>query len=573
MSRRVWSFDDLARFLRYEDPEVRAWAVDRLVRHYDDQATELIAQYLFDDHEMTPEVVAAHLARHGKPAHIPLLERAVKSLRGLPAARALEALVRLRAPGAIDQVRAASGRKDFDVECWAQVAEALAGSPEPPARRELRDLLQRRADWFGRPPLFRAALGIVGPDEGRAFLQDWVRSLQWRGLSDDDTAEAFRILMDDLEIDDCGWCFRTNLAGRIDFARTMKAIEAAYDCEVREAIGDATCERLAAALGGGAWDAITTTLAKAIRERARDVRKRGDTLPARIVEVAEFWGTAEARAAVEGLGQPLRDWVVGLLLSALVKMARYRNYALAVEKGEGSVEGLLPLLEIETSLLLDTLPAALGEAVARLKDDPAAEASARRTVEERCLAILAARGPFFPQAMALETLGELRSLSAIDEIIDFLAEENSYLYESAEHALSLLGEAVIEPARARLASGRTEADIAHSLLIVLAEIGTPEALRVVVDHLDDFVEAAGAADAARWMALFGARELIDPLRRHLSRDVPMVGQALLLLGAIHNVRVPEENAIRRAIDDYFKQPDGGEGSGTPPADGSDRYLM
>jgi len=573
MSPRLWSFDDLARFLRYEDPEVRAWAVDRLARHYHDQATDVVAQYLFDDHEVTPELVATHLARHGKPAHIPLLERAVKSLRGLPSARALEALVRLRAPGAIDQVRAASGRKDFDVECWAHVAEALADSPEPPARRELRELLKRRADWFGLPPLFRAALAITGSDDGRTLLQDWVRSLQWRGVSDDDTAEAFRILMDHLEIDDCGWCFRTNLAGRIDFARTLKSIESAYDCDVRSALGEAACARIAAALEGGVWDAITATLARTIRERAREVRKRGDDLPARIVEVAEFWGNAEARAAVEGLGQPLRDWVVGLLLSALVKMARYRNYALAVEKGEGDIDALLPLLEVETSQLLDTLPAAFKRAIEKLQDDPGAEATARRTVEERCLAILAARGPFFPQAMALEILGELRSLSAIDEIIEFLAEENSYLYESAEHALSALGEAVVETARARLDSGRADADTAHSLLIVLAEVGTPEALRVVLDHVDDFVEAAGAADAARWMALFGARELIEPLRRHLSRDVPMVGQALLLLGAIHNVRVPEENAIRQAIDDYFKQPDGGEGSGTPPADGSDKYLM
>jgi len=132
---------------------------------------------------------------------------------------------------------------------------------------------------------------------------------------------------------------------------------------------------------------------------------------------------------------------------------------------------------------------------------------------------------------------------------------------------------VVEIARARLDSGKSDSDTVHSLLIVLAEVGTPEALRVVLDHVDDFVEAAGAPDAARWMALFGARDLIEPLRRHLPRDVPMVGQALLLLAAIHNVRVPEENAIRQAIEDYFKQPDGGEGGGTPPADGSDKYLM
>jgi len=50
---------------------------------------------------------------------------------------------------------------------------------------------------------------------------------------------------------------------------------------------------------------------------------------------------------------------------------------------------------------------------------------------------------------------------------------------------------------------------------------------------------------------------------------------VLLLAAIHNVRVPEEPAIRRAIDDYWKkQPDGDEGSDEPETgDGSDKYLM
>jgi len=41
------------------------------------------------------------------------------------------------------------------------------------------------------------------------------------------------------------------------------------------------------------------------------------------------------------------------------------------------------------------------------------------------------------------------------------------------------------------------------------------------------------------------------------------------------VRVPEEAAIRSAIDDYWKKhPDEGEDGGEPgPGDGSDKYLM
>jgi hypothetical protein len=99
-------------------------------------------------------------------------------------------------------------------------------------------------------------------------------------------------------------------------------------------------------------------------------------------------------------------------------------------------------------------------------------------------------------------------------------------------------------------------------------------LKVVLDHFDTFVDAAGAGDAARWMSLFGARELIDPLRRILPQDTAQVGQAVLLLAGVHNVRVPEEAAIRRAIDDYWKErPEESEGGESGPDDGSGKYVM
>ena len=44
-------------------------------------------------------------------------------------------------------------------------------------------------------------------------------------------------------------------------------------------------------------------------------------------------------------------------------------------------------------------------------------------------------------------------------------------------------------------------------------------------------------------------ESIEPLRDWLDEDPPLVGQALLLLGAIHNVSIPEEAEILRAIED------------------------
>jgi len=577
MPARLWSFNDLARFLRFEDPEVRYWAADRLARHYGKEATDVLAPYLFDEHDLTPELVASHLGRHGSPAHLSVLTRGARTLRGSSSARALEALVRLRAPDSIDLVHQAFDRRDYDEECWSFILEALAERGDDPARRELQAFLKKRADWFGSPSILSSALKVTEPGEYRAVLQAWIRSLQWKGAGGGDTGEAFRVLMDHLQIDDAGWCFRTNLSGRIDFERTLKAIESAYNCDLRGSLGDETVKAIAAALTAGAFEDSAATLARTIRERARAITVApGDDLVDRIVEAAAFWADPAVVASVEGLGPHLREWIIGFLISAVVKMAGYRNYDLEVRRSAGDLDALLPLLEVETSFMLDGLPQAIRKAVEAAGDSGTpARSAARRAVEDRCLAILASRGPFFPQAMALETLGELRSAGAVNEIIDFLEEENSYLYEAAEHAVAKLEDAVIEPARARLEAGNLEDDSGHSLLIILCETGHPDALKLVLEHADFFVETAGPGNAARWMSLFGARELIDPLRRQLPKDTAQVGQALLLLGAIHNVRVPEESAIRGAIDEYWKKhPDEGEdGDESGPGDGSDKYLM
>ena len=577
MPERLWSFKELARFLRFEDPEVRYWAADRLARHYTKEATDLLAPYLFDEHDLTPELVAAHLGKHGAAAHLPVLARGVKTLRGLPAARALEALVRLRAPESLEAVKDAFDRRDFEEECWSCVLDALAERGDAPARRELLAFLKRRADWVGSPAILSSALQVTGPGEYRALLQAWIRSLQWKGASDGDAGEAFRVVMDHLQIDDCGWCFRTNLNGRIDFERTLKAIESAYNCELRSALGEEAVRTIAAALEAGAFEDSAATLARTVKDRARGIRPApGDNLADRIVEVAVCWADAEVVGLVEGLGPHLREWVIGFLIAAVVKMARYRNYELEVRRSAADLDALTALLEEETSFLLDSLPQAIKKAVEASGEIGAPGRSlARRRVEDRCLAILACRGPFFPQGMALETLGELHSVGAVNEIMDFLTEENSYLYEAAEHALAKLEEAVIEPARARLAAANIEEDAGHSLLITLCEVGTPEALKLILEHHEFFVDAAGPGNSARWISLLGAREMIDPLRRHLPKDTAQVGQAILLLAAIHNMRVPEEAAIRRAIDDFWKKrPEEGEDGEDPgPGDGSDKYLM
>src|SRR5437899_3100681 len=151
MAERLWSLNDLARFLRYEDSEVRYWAAD------------LLAPYRFDEHDLTPELVASHLGRHGGGGHLPVLARGVRTLRGMPAARALEAMVRLRAPESIDLVHEAFERRDFDEECWSFILDALADRGDPPARGELQAFLKKRADWFGSPSILPSALQVTEP--------------------------------------------------------------------------------------------------------------------------------------------------------------------------------------------------------------------------------------------------------------------------------------------------------------------------------------------------------------------------------------------------------------------------
>jgi HEAT repeat protein len=162
--------------------------------------------------------------------------------------------------------------------------------------------------------------------------------------------------------------------------------------------------------------------------------------------------------------------------------------------------------------------------------------------------MLEAQGPFFPKVIALDTLGELGALHFVPEVMEYLSDENSYVYGAAERALSRMGEAIVKPARARLESGQVDPDAAHSLLVLLCDLGSKTSWEVVAGHLDWFMEEVGAGSTAEWASLFGMEELIEPLRDWLEEDPALVGQALLFLGAMHNVRIPEEEEILQAIE-------------------------
>jgi hypothetical protein len=99
---------------------------------------------------------------------------------------------------------------------------------------------------------------------------------------------------------------------------------------------------------------------------------------------------------------------------------------------------------------------------------------------------------------------------------------------------------------------------------------------MVVRHFDWFMDAVGPGTTAERVSLFGMEELIEPLRDWLEEDPALIGQGLLLLGAIHNVRIPEEDEILRAIEDERARqaadsPEGGEPRGGD--DPSGNYVM
>src|SRR5207247_2608157 len=85
----------------------------------------------------------------------------------------------------------------------------------------------------------------------------------------------------------------------------------------------------------------------------------------------------------------------------------------------------------------------------------------------------------------------------------------------------------------------------HSLLVLLCDLGSRGSYEAVTSNLDWFMDEVGPGSTAEWVSLFGTQELIDPLRDWLEEDPALVGQGVLLLAAIHNVRITEEAQINK----------------------------
>ena len=110
-------------------------------------------------------------------------------------------------------------------------------------------------------------------------------------------------------------------------------------------------------------------------------------------------------------------------------------------------------------------------------------------------------------------------------------------------------------------------------------INLPHA-RTIVQRIAHALEVLGAfreGENGGAIALSAAVEKLEKEVRPFDEDPAMVGQALLLLGAIHNVQIPEEDEILTAIEDERARQVNETGDEQGPSGGPDReggnYVM
>ncbi len=565
MSELLWSFDQLARFTRYDDPEVRYWAADRLVTLFPAEAADVIAELLLDDHDSTPELVAQHLARHGKPHHIPVVLRGFRHSEGLLPGRCFDALARLGYENAPMIAETALFRRDLSEQCLAIIVAALAESAAPGAAERAHEFLLRRPELFAEPAALRAAVRLSAPQDFGEVILKWLTALHFRGI--EPIESCIRVLYEELQLEDSGWCIRTGRSGRIDLPRTIKAIESGYDLDLHDAIPQRVRDEIAGRLDRGSFAEIAGTLGRLVLERAAALLPHPeDRLPDRLQSLGQAFTQPSTLQIAERLEPAMQQWLVGALLASTVKVSTYRNYLLEMHAAGDRVDALLGLAGAETSCLLSSLPEKLSAA-------GAAGGAAEAAIIDWCVRTLEARGPFFPKSIALETLGRLRAARLIPEIAAHLSDDNPYIYGAAERALARIGAPVLGYISATMARGGVHPDAMQSLVRLACDMGRVESLRLVLDHFDEIYETIGPEAASEAVGMLGHPDLIPSLRRWLDRSRAMVGQALLLAGAIGNLPIPEEESILKAIDDYWKGAAEGIDDGPEQDSPTGPYLM
>ncbi len=571
MSDLLWSFDQLSRFARYEDPEVRYWAADRLVLLYPNEAPNVIADLILDEHEATPGLVADHLGAHGSARHAPMLLRGFRDGTGLTPGRCLEALARLGYEAAPDIAETALHRRGLSEGCLAAMVTGLAGmasaGDHPKAADRAREFLLRRPELYAEPAALKGAVGLFAPADFGDLLLKWVTALHLRGAGQVDA--CVRVLLEELQLEDCGWCVHTDRSGRLDLERTFKAIESGFDLEIRSRFPAAARARIAEGMQSGQFSEISSSLGSYIARRAGEIQSADrDELPARLSAFGEAWTSPAMLQLAGGLEPASQQWLIGLLIAATIKVTQYRNYLLELERAEGDLDMLFALADVESSCLLRHLP----ERLARAAGEPGGHAARSRLVDW-CARTLEARGPFFPKALALDTLGLLEAVDLIPEIAAHLEDENPYIYSAAERSLARLGEPVVDHARAIVEKGSVHPETVLSLVRLACEMSRESSLAMMLEQFDQICEIVGPDAAAEAAGVLARAELMPHLRRWLPRDTAMVGHAMLLVGAVNNLPIPEEESILKAIDDYWKGSVEEAEERQDPESATGRYLM
>jgi len=567
MSGMIWSFESLVEFTKSEEAEVRFWAVDRLVRHFPTDCCDEIAELLLDGHETTPAVVARHLSEFGAAKHHAILVRGFKLLRGLTPGFCLQALAAQQYPEVVGLASDALQRGDLTEPARALIVSTLADLGTPDAQELVREYVSRNVEILAEPAALHGVLLVINAEEIPDTLSKFLLAFQRAGGIR--AGEAFRTVMNALHIDDAEWCIRTGPSGHIELRKTIKAVESGYDCEIFNAIGETTIKQISQRFRSGVKAEVIRAISDwTIEATQRIPCEQVDDRPERIAAAVRALSSPTFLGDLERMGRQFEQWVLGFQLSAAFAVARSGECNPTIDQVRGDLDQLLVLAELETAFHLSRLPAEIA-AVCQGNETLSHKA------QDWCLRMLESQGPFFPRVVALETLGELKAVHFIPELMDYLAEENSYIYGAAERALSRMGEAIVMPAVARIESGTLDPDAAHSLLVLLCDLGTEAAHDVVVRYLDWFMATVSPGTTAEWVSLFGTETLIEPLRDWLDEDPALVGQGLLLIGAIHDVTIPEEAEILRAIEDERARVAAlnSEGSGPVVSDDGGSYLM
>jgi len=548
----LWGFDALARHARHEDPEVRAWAVGRLMHHYPERCADVISSSLLDAASDIGDKVAEHLARHGSERHFAILERAFRHGRDRVPGAALEALARLGYPSPEELAASAVSRAELSEEAVAGILVALSRYGEPaPAREVALAHLRARPAVLVEPAATRAVFGYLDPSEFPLLIETLLSSLAWRGA--DRAAPAFQAIIDALEGEDAGWLLHTNTKDRIDIERTMKGYDATFDAETRRSVGDAWMGRFRTAFQDGSLPIVAATLREFCAERATVLAAAGDPVPRRIQAFVASLTTPETLQAVERLGPAAASPVIITLLSCALKLAAFRSLRRELDAAKADLDRLLSLMEVESAALLDRLPEAVEGAV---RDGATREQAVRFAVE-----MLGRRGPWYGRLLALDILGRLRAVEAAHEVIGCLHDESDHVLEAAGHALEKMGPEVVAPVRAVFEEGHVDPDGMEWMVAAVCQAGTAESVAFILEHFDELVHELDAGFVCDWAGVLGAEELIPRLRHHLEQDVAAVGRALVLVSGIHNRHVPEQERIFEALDREADREDPGSDEG------------